>query len=1817
MNLYIETLANYIGDEWNRALAASEGAKEARFIIQSLDPDSVFALFQDLDNRRLKWLQNNNQTIKCYFRVATPLWQDWCSDPGAEEQLNKKMASLGALGPDGERLWIDEEDQLTWYRNRTTSEEKCDGLVVVLVGLNHATDQGGLADFHRVDEARIWRKMERSFVSWITLVNERLDLHASHVECEQFDTVLQRLFQIRPMRLGRLAQFLEQKIIDKGDFYSFGEFTERLFMELPFWGIPPLAGGANAAALRGTKGATALVEAEAFISHKRYKTASGRKKDWTKIASAIEEPEFEIPRKMDGSVAFLDVEDYGNKLKSFIEEADAEARALFLQTDLMPLLKILQRKEQGKRTSQKVPVIKGLSFEVLLQGIWLSLEGFEADCGGQPLAKTISGIHVELVRFDHDLSANDDGGIGANDLAHSLLLGCLGGLDTVVENMDCKIPRDQDQAQLPREQWDLELPITLNLALAEIDFGISRARPNIQFKVTISSYDPGLTKQTIFKWVFDATQPERVLHECSRLVIERWAETPNPERLLPAFRIPSVAMAALYFATDADEANRLVSQAVTDLELINLLEGLTSEQMDPLLWEQTTSLISDYRAWLQSTVAKGYYTARAEQMPKLLSSFLSLAEKVLSSDLLGSAELLRRFYKAFLVVDEAVEANDPSLPGAIVWGLSPAVLELSQARVGFLADGFPEAIGEMAIGGDGKAAFARLLDLARIRRPLAAMVTSSQQLSAEIKSFGLLHYLGPEPATGNSLAVQTLLRDDASDDDEDVRDIVRPCEERDMVARVLSDYQQLYSYAEDGLRVLAVNVRELETILSGVDFFLENYLKRTPADWPSFHCSVMVYSTSSSPMAVENKLALWRNHVMENQRGNGRGLELIVGHRYAKREQIVDLLKREKRLYDIAFVFHFLRSGLSGEADAAKPFEFDFSGWDGLQFPITEYPRPIKAGDQYRRQSLLSNRRMRTQTRHSDLSARLRYGGTGNNDHVIFGQVDFKPWSAVVESLHEHAHWVACIDPFVDKHLMSSGGENDQRKIVGFASGLGGYGELNLSISTEQDTLKQLAGHVSNRLTELLPFEETADFESMSVRVVREAEEVIGLSSLRAVVGADERIREVLGFAAIRRALAVPKGRVSQLLPLDSLRHWFAGKGVTLRPDLLQLTLEVRPDDIPLIHAVLVECKFAKKDQGHLAKAIDQIQDGLQHLVNLLAPKKSKLRVLGFDRRYWWAQIHRAVATRSVVECADNEWKELDHALESLAEGQFEIHWQAAIFTFWTDEKGPSPKVSMLKLSKDVIQSPIEVPDNFGIQHIELGYRGVSSLFAKTETHPLVEMNGVTIKLRPDFGPARTSAEMPVSVDSSPTGPSTNEQKPQAVMEGGKKPGSVKSTNPPSDFLGEEMVDPSLEQIPDIVTEKVDLHLTQPDPPYPHGGTTVPLDADADSETSAVVSIPPETAFQVPEKIFLGTRGNGEQVYWHFGHPQLANRHLLIFGASGSGKTYGIQCLLAEMACQKLRSLIVDYTDGFLPQQVEPRFIEAVRPANHFVVTDQLPLNPFRRQQVIIDPSIPAIEESSYQVATRIESIFSSIFELGAQQSAALIRVVQAGVENDPNFTLEGVLIGLQADSKYGETLGSKLEPLIRSEPFSESDQAAWGGMLESVGNWVHVLQLKGMARDIQKMVTEFALWDLWDYVQNTGSKNRPIPIILDEIQNLDHNSDSPIDKMLREGRKFGLSLILATQTTSQFNQEQRDRLFQAGHKLFFKPATTEIDRFSQILSQSTIGVTKAEWAKRLTVLEKGQCWSLGPVLRSNGTFSEEAVLVNVTSLEDRQFGSK
>ena len=356
---------------------------------------------------------------------------------------------------------------------------------------------------------------------------------------------------------------------------------------------------------------------------------------------------------------------------------------------------------------------------------------------------------------------------------------------------------------------------------------------------------------------------------------------------------------------------------------------------------------------------------------------------------------------------------------------------------------------------------------------------------------------------------------------------------------------------------------------------------------------------------------------------------------------------------------------------------------------------------------------------------------------------------------------------------------------------------------------------------------------------------------------------------------------------------------------------------------------------------------------------------------------------------------------------------------------------------------------------------------------------------------------------------------------------------------------------------------------------------------------------------------SGEKIYWEYGHKDLANRHLIIFGSSGQGKTYCIQGLMMSLADSNIRSLVIDYTNGFLPNHLEPEFINNMCPKSNILCNEPFGMSPFRAQKQ--DFGGIHIEEKPHMVAGRVASVFNKVYStIGEKQIAVLNEVIEFGVKKYGSaYTLQNMLDDLKIEETVGPTLASKLSPLVKSNLFSSDSSKSWGEVFDSKNHRTTILQLVSLNHDISMLCTEFLLWDLYSYACSYGSKDKPIPIVLDEIQNLDHRLESPLGKMLTEGRKFGLSLILATQTLSMLRKDEQDRLFQAAHKLFFSPAKTEIKTYARILEVSMPGTKQAEWEKRLGELSKGQCLSVGYHL-DNGELKMSVKKVKVSSLSSR-----
>ena len=359
-----------------------------------------------------------------------------------------------------------------------------------------------------------------------------------------------------------------------------------------------------------------------------------------------------------------------------------------------------------------------------------------------------------------------------------------------------------------------------------------------------------------------------------------------------------------------------------------------------------------------------------------------------------------------------------------------------------------------------------------------------------------------------------------------------------------------------------------------------------------------------------------------------------------------------------------------------------------------------------------------------------------------------------------------------------------------------------------------------------------------------------------------------------------------------------------------------------------------------------------------------------------------------------------------------------------------------------------------------------------------------------------------------------------------------------------------------------------------------------------------------------------QKVFWEYGKygaGAITNRHLLISGASGNGKTYLMQCLLLELSKQGVSSIVVDYTDSFLKNQLDSVFVEELgeRLKQRSVIKDKLPINPFKRYQEDVLGDGDYQSQSDVDIAERVKSIFSAVYKLGAQQENLIYELVLRGLNrygDEMSLSSLRVLLEEEDSSTAGTTL-SKIAPLIDRNPFVTTESIDWKEHLETEGD-VFIIQLKGYTRQVQLLIVEFILWDLWYFATIHGNQNKPLSIVMDEAQNLDHREGSPSAYMLTEGRKFGISGWYATQSLSTLQNDELIRLQNAATKLYFNPPASEIPTITKFISSDK--AQRDEWKERLVALQKGQCIFSGATMQNGELSPNLNVKLNISSLESR-----
>jgi len=1749
MKLLAASITDFIVSQLSKA---SKDAREIRIILPSLPCGVALNVGKSLQEHCLQ-LEQTETKVSLIYKIAYQLGRDW--QDSADSDVIDQYKEITMNG------WYDEKNQLTYYRDLKRNPKTEDFLLTVLVGWDRVTDQASLADFFRLDYKNLWTMhLQSTFSSWLRkrLGQDSIEYEESHLQI--MDQLLTELVETSLADLPQISYFLGK--IDFTDAQDGRDAFLIMVQNLGFFKLPCLRGFASGKKMkRFLPYMTAAIE---FFNYSTYLDSYKIKKD----LKIIEDFKDNFTEEVDSD----DLGDYESKdnllkgLRKYIEGNDAYERDRLKKVNFVFIQdRILGFKKSGTKTPpQKVKKISGMPLSAVLRAVWLTLGDFKAKALEQKqlAIEEIKAIEITGELFRHDCEGDEDTSNDhemLNTGARQFLKRMIGGIDHYIENHISFSPD-------PRNEPDRVVHVSSVLcppmeSPSELAFEkTTRAEPYLRFRVLIKGASYEVRRR--FIWRIPQTHAYRTVVAMFKWLYEEGLTDGNP---LPVFSIPYFE--EIIQSKDDDEVNRVLQLALQNSSKVihNLLISNGIDHDDTLL-PHIQKLSYEYATFSKHVYENGIFYAM-DKFNALHRAYSKTYKKYLRDSTCKESQLGPLLFRAyFLTGEHSADIGSNWMwrdyePCCVISPLHPSVLEMMYHQHAFLCESFGVSA-RQALQGTGSRQFNEKIwndveDLAKIQWPISGILQEGPILDTNIRSFELIHLVGENTFEDATLTTRLMLRYDATED-EDItdEDLFRETRESRLIYRILSDYLSLHPHARDGIAIAAFCSGNVQPIIAGIDAYLSELIK--DREDRIYTLSLTLFAESQDDSTISRWVNEWGERWQEAQSSNKYSYygncRISVAHRLIAREknysQFRGLLVSMD--LDVAFMMHFVRAGSGGNKfEPIAPYNYSETF---RMFPVLEKSCSSIAGGgkETVRDRMISNRQFALGSLHADVMAKLT--GRSDGEYVVLGRGDFSPWADVIDELHKRSAWVICIDPSVDERLISKENEYGvrQREIIGFGSGVGAHGEYNYTVSTECFSMADIKTKISSHIAAKLgPWEQEIS-QKIAETILKESLHMAGLSLVRAT-GPSQYIRDYLAYAIIRKLLKRDAAVFcDELISLDAYRHWFDTAHSGERPDLIRIKANIE-NGCFTIEMQLIECKLANESERHLQKAREQLENGLDHLVSCFRPR-SKTKLVGLDdrpdQRYWWLQLHRLIASKGQVKYAD--YNACISALERLSDGFYTIKWKAAAVTFWTDSQDSEIEAkNRWDFSYENNLLPISV--------IQTGRNFIKALCA----------DGIESIL-----PLGQEELIFSSIPDSVRDDDNNE------------PENRKDQN---------------------VTDRDSLNDEQKEPTNQEGT----VETEKSIRNTEHISV---NSKRMPDRIFLGSgTQSGRKVYWEFGHKDLANRHMLIFGTSGMGKTYAIQALLCELGQSCQNSLIIDYTNGFHDTQLESTTKSILKPVQHIVRLAPVPINPFRQQCDLFDDM--RLPEDPSNTAQRISGVFSEVYSFGDQQKSALYSAIKKGIENlGDRVTLNHLIEELKIvaeDNPAATSVISKIQPFIDMKPFGTEDPESWEKLFNDDQSRGHILQLAGFSKDAAQLITEFSLIDLYWFYRGRGNQALPRVIILDEIQNLDHRLESPLGKFLTEGRKFGISLILATQTLSNLDKDEKDRLFQASHKLFFRPADTELRSYAQIL-ENAVAEKSDTWVTRLAALKKGECYSLGPSMNSHGQLESKAFKIRIASLEER-----
>ncbi|MDE6214805.1 MAG: DUF853 family protein [Lachnospiraceae bacterium] len=305
-----------------------------------------------------------------------------------------------------------------------------------------------------------------------------------------------------------------------------------------------------------------------------------------------------------------------------------------------------------------------------------------------------------------------------------------------------------------------------------------------------------------------------------------------------------------------------------------------------------------------------------------------------------------------------------------------------------------------------------------------------------------------------------------------------------------------------------------------------------------------------------------------------------------------------------------------------------------------------------------------------------------------------------------------------------------------------------------------------------------------------------------------------------------------------------------------------------------------------------------------------------------------------------------------------------------------------------------------------------------------------------------------------------------------------------------------------------------------------------------------------------------------------SNRHILITGGSGTGKSTALKQMEIQMSREGKRIIVLNVNGTHEDVLNIERKFHVVRVKDEGV--------PFPLLECLSFPN--GMKEDPVDVSEAVVEVFSQADRMGYRQKYLLRVACERAIASRENYSddMHCLLYAINSlEDDAGEVFLEKYGVLLKRVKFgTEAD--LWSD------DKVTILDFSGYPQRTQILIAQLALSVLWRQHRVSGQQEQEETwVVVDEFQNFSLKEDSVLTQILREGRKFKLSLILATQTLAGFDVKQRAVLQQPATKLYFKPVETDLRKIANIFPDMDI----KEASNILRNLRIGECLVSGEFL--------------------------